>query len=65
MSVLDENDNAPQLVRDEFERTLPENIPVGTTLVTLLASDPDLQENGSLSYRIFSGDTDCEWLLAP
>jgi hypothetical protein len=37
--------------------TLPENVPVGTTLITLLASDPDLQENGSLSYRITSGDT--------
>ena len=58
--MLDENDNPPELVRDMFEMTVPENIPVGTTLVTLLASDPDLHENGSLTYSITSGDTDCQ-----
>ena len=58
--VLDENDNDPELLEDTFERSRPENIPVGTTLITLSASDQDLQENGTLSYRILSGDTDCQ-----
>lgn len=57
---MDENDNDPELVRDRFEMTIPENVPIGTTLITLLASDPDLDENGTLTYRIISGDTDCE-----
>lgn len=58
--MLDENDNDPELVRGRFEMTIPENVPIGTTLITLLASDPDLDENGTLTYRIISGDTDCE-----
>ena len=58
--VLDENDNDPELLEDTFERSRPENIPAGTTLITLSASDQDLQENGTLSYRILSGDTDCQ-----
>lgn len=58
--VLDENDNAPELVDPLFELTRPENIPVGTTLITLTATDPDFEENGTLSYSITSGDTDCQ-----
>ena len=61
IEVLDENDNAPLLVEDIFQLTRPENIPVGTTLASLFASDPDLGENSTLSYRITSGDLDCQF----
>ena len=65
VTVLDENDNAPQLVEDTYELTRPENIPVGTTLITLSAMDPDLGENSTLNYRILSGDTRCQLIQHP
>ena len=61
INVLDENDNAPKLVRDTFDVTLPENTPVGTTLISVVASDPDQDENGMISFTIISGDTDSEF----
>ena len=55
--VLDENDNRPAFLVDTYDLYQPENTPVGTTLVTVTARDPDLRENGTLSYRILDGDT--------
>ena len=57
INVLDENDNAPVLVRDMFEVSHPENIQVGTTLISLLASDPDLSENGTINFTMVGDDT--------
>ncbi|CAI7993581.1 Protocadherin Fat 4 [Geodia barretti] len=58
INVLDENDNAPKLVRDTYDISLPENIPVSTTLISIVASDPDLDENGTISFSMQSGDSD-------
>ena len=62
INVLDENDNAPKLVRDTFDISLPENIPVGSTLISIVASDPDLDENRTISFTMQSGDSDCGFL---
>ncbi|XP_064452130.1 protocadherin gamma-A5-like [Mirounga angustirostris] len=48
--VLDANDNAPLFTRSEYRVSVPENIPVGTRLLTLTATDPDEGINGELTY---------------
>ncbi|XP_059243430.1 protocadherin gamma-A5-like, partial [Mustela nigripes] len=48
--VLDANDNAPLFTRSEYTVSVPENIPVGTQLLTLTATDPDEGINGELTY---------------
>ncbi|XP_054573943.1 protocadherin gamma-A5 isoform X10 [Eptesicus fuscus] len=48
--VLDANDNAPQFTRSEYRVSVPENIPVGTRLLMLTATDPDEGINGKLTY---------------
>ncbi|XP_015979618.2 protocadherin gamma-A5 isoform X19 [Rousettus aegyptiacus] len=48
--VLDANDNVPQFTQSEYRVSVPENIPVGTRLLTLTATDPDEGINGKLTY---------------
>ncbi|XP_042636639.1 protocadherin gamma-A5-like [Orycteropus afer afer] len=48
--VLDANDNAPVFTRPEYTVNVPEDIPVGTRLLTLTATDPDEGVNGKLTY---------------
>ncbi|XP_032192315.1 protocadherin gamma-A5 isoform X44 [Mustela erminea] len=48
--VLDANDNAPLFTRSEYTVSVPENIPVGTQVLTLTATDPDEGINGELTY---------------
>ncbi|XP_060035821.1 protocadherin gamma-A5 isoform X17 [Erinaceus europaeus] len=48
--VLDANDNAPLFTRPEYTVNVPENLPVGTRLLTLTATDPDEGINGELTY---------------
>ncbi|VCX37469.1 unnamed protein product, partial [Gulo gulo] len=48
--VLDANDNVPLFTRSEYTVSVPENIPVGTRLLTLTATDPDEGINGELTY---------------
>ncbi|KAG5209329.1 hypothetical protein JEQ12_016894 [Ovis aries] len=48
--VLDANDNAPLFTQSEYRVSVPENIAVGTRLLTLTATDPDEGINGKLTY---------------
>nr|XP_054345299.1 protocadherin gamma-A5 [Pongo pygmaeus] len=50
VTVLDANDNAPLFTQSEYSVSVPENIPVGTRLLTLTATDPDEGINGKLTY---------------
>ncbi|XP_058141998.1 protocadherin gamma-A5 isoform X14 [Dasypus novemcinctus] len=54
--VLDANDNAPLFSRPEYRVNVPENIPVGTQLITLTATDPDEGINGKLTYSFRNED---------
>ncbi|KAF6281122.1 protocadherin alpha 1 [Rhinolophus ferrumequinum] len=55
ITVLDANDNAPTFDRTLYEVKLPENVPNGTLVIKLNASDLDEGSNGDIIYS-FSTD---------
>ncbi|KAM7042534.1 uncharacterized protein M8220_007705 [Acridotheres tristis] len=50
VTVLDANDNAPVFSQAEYTVRVPEDVPVGSTLVTLTATDTDEGPNGHVKY---------------
>ncbi|NWR67654.1 PCDGA protein, partial [Bucorvus abyssinicus] len=50
VSVLDANDNAPVFSLEEYTVRVSEDVPVGSTLVTVTATDADEGMNGNLKY---------------
>ncbi|XP_010386492.1 protocadherin alpha-4 isoform X17 [Rhinopithecus roxellana] len=55
ITVLDANDNAPAFDRTLYKVRLPENVPNGTLVIKLNASDSDEGLNGDIVYS-FSND---------
>ncbi|XP_032952020.1 protocadherin alpha-7 isoform X8 [Rhinolophus ferrumequinum] len=55
VTVLDANDNAPAFERTFYAVKLPENVPNGTLVIKLNASDLDEDLNGDIIYS-FSSD---------
>ncbi|XP_054244956.1 protocadherin gamma-A2-like [Indicator indicator] len=52
VSVLDANDNAPVFSPVEYTVRVPEDMPMGSTLVTVTATDPDEGMNGHVKYSL-------------
>ncbi|XP_053935248.1 LOW QUALITY PROTEIN: protocadherin gamma-A12-like [Cuculus canorus] len=52
VTVLDANDNAPVFSQAEYTVRVPEDVPVGPTLVTVTATDADEGTNGHLKYSL-------------
>ena len=50
VTLLDVNDSPPQFEQDNFIASVSEADRVGTSVVLVSASDPDLNENGTVSY---------------
>ncbi|OPJ76686.1 hypothetical protein AV530_012780 [Patagioenas fasciata monilis] len=50
VAVLDANDNAPVFSQAEYTVRVPEDLPVGSTLVTVTATDADEGLNGHVRY---------------
>ncbi|XP_004921180.2 protocadherin gamma-A3 isoform X17 [Heterocephalus glaber] len=48
--VLDANDNPPVFTQPEYHVSVQENVPVGTRLVTVNATDPDEGFNAQVTY---------------
>jgi len=55
--VGDENDNAPHFEKDEYRVDVPEDAPIGTTIVQLRATDADVAENAHVRYAFSSRTT--------
>ncbi|XP_069932329.1 protocadherin gamma-A8 isoform X6 [Oryctolagus cuniculus] len=51
VTVLDTNDNAPVFAQPTYRVQVPENVPQGTRLLTVRASDPDEGANGQVAYK--------------
>jgi hypothetical protein len=50
--VVDDNDNDPIFQQVYYSASVPENSPVGTTVLTLLALDLDEGLNGNVTYSL-------------
>nr|XP_021409798.1 protocadherin gamma-A7-like [Lonchura striata domestica] len=50
VTVLDANDNAPVFSQAEYTVRVPEDVPVGSVLVTVTATDADEGLNGHMQY---------------
>ncbi|CAH8588296.1 unnamed protein product [Schistosoma turkestanicum] len=59
IQILDENDNSPRLADTQFNKQLIENIPVGTVVLQLNATDIDSGERGRVMYN-FHGNIDSD-----
>ncbi|XP_040459696.1 protocadherin gamma-A10-like [Falco naumanni] len=52
VAVLDANDNAPQFSQAEYTVRVPEDVPVGSVLLTVTAADADEGLNGHVKYSL-------------
>nr|XP_054499142.1 uncharacterized protein LOC129126923 [Agelaius phoeniceus] len=52
VTVLDANDNAPVFSQAEYTVRVPEDVPVGSVLVTVTATDADEGPNGHVKYLL-------------
>ncbi|XP_010286166.1 PREDICTED: LOW QUALITY PROTEIN: protocadherin alpha-C1-like, partial [Phaethon lepturus] len=52
VQISDVNDNPPVFSADSFDVFVEENNPLGTLLYQVSASDPDMGENGRVSYML-------------
>ncbi|XP_052672394.1 LOW QUALITY PROTEIN: protocadherin gamma-A2-like [Harpia harpyja] len=52
VAVLDANDNAPVFSQAEYTLRVPEDVPVGSTLITVTATDADEGFNGRVKYSL-------------
>ncbi|NXK43600.1 PCDGA protein, partial [Piprites chloris] len=50
VTVLDANDNAPVFSQAEYRVRVPEDVPVGSVIVTIMATDADEGLNGHVKY---------------
>nr|CAD7592898.1 unnamed protein product [Timema genevievae] len=56
INVLDANDHAPVFESNEYEASIRESVTVGSTVVTLKATDQDIGQNAEVEYSIVSQD---------
>ncbi|XP_014867689.1 PREDICTED: protocadherin alpha-8-like [Poecilia mexicana] len=56
--VLDNNDNVPIFAQPLYKSSITENSPLGTSVITVIATDDDEGPNGAISYSLSSKDQD-------
>ncbi|XP_059773290.1 protocadherin gamma-A1 isoform X14 [Balaenoptera ricei] len=56
VQVVDANDNAPAFTQARYHTSVPENVPLGTRLLTVKATDPDEGANGEVTYSFHNID---------
>lgn len=60
--VDDVNDNAPKFNQTIYTASVPEQAQAGTSVIKVMASDPDLGENARVTYSIISNpSSDSDW----
>ncbi|CAL1540134.1 unnamed protein product [Lymnaea stagnalis] len=52
VNVLDENDNSPVFDKSVYKKNVLEDVKPGTTVLTVTATDPDLGQNGLVTYSL-------------
>ncbi len=54
VTVSDANDHGPQFERNIYEITIPEDIPIRTSIISVKANDQDIGANGAVVYKLAS-----------
>ncbi|XP_012235255.2 protocadherin-like wing polarity protein stan [Linepithema humile] len=54
VNVIDVNDHAPNFELSQYDAPVPEGITVGTTVITVKATDQDIGRNAEVEYSIVS-----------
>lgn len=54
INVLDANDHSPMFEMNEYDASVRESVTVGTTVITLKATDQDVGKNAEVEYSIES-----------
>ncbi|KAJ7424706.1 protocadherin gamma-A2-like protein [Willisornis vidua] len=52
VTVVDANDNAPVFSQAEYTVRVPEDVPVGSTVITVMANDADEGQYGRVKYSV-------------
>ena len=65
ITVLDENDNAPQFVLPVFEESILENLPPPVAILTALATDIDSTSNAVITYSFADPATEVNFAIDP
>ncbi|XP_067323821.1 protocadherin gamma-B5-like isoform X40 [Anolis sagrei] len=52
LKISDINDNSPAFEKPSYTFFVPENNPSGSSVFQVLASDPDLERNGQITYSL-------------
>ena len=53
VDIIDENDNSPKFTQPSYQASLPEHVPIGSSVLTVSAMDDDRDKNGFVTYAIF------------
>ncbi|KAM5214033.1 protocadherin gamma-A1 isoform 27-T27 [Hipposideros larvatus] len=56
VQVVDANDNPPEFTQAQYHVSVPENVPLGTRLLIVKATDPDEGANGEVTYSFHNID---------
>ncbi|XP_063227767.1 protocadherin-like wing polarity protein stan [Bacillus rossius redtenbacheri] len=57
INVLDANDHAPVFEANEYEASVRESVSIGSTVITLKATDQDIGRNAEVEYSIVYPDS--------
>ncbi|XP_059482643.1 protocadherin-like wing polarity protein stan isoform X3 [Neocloeon triangulifer] len=60
VNVIDVNDHAPAFESSQYEATVRESVSVGSTVITLRATDQDTGRNAEIEYSLKSNSSDEE-----
>ncbi|XP_078117590.1 cadherin-related family member 2 [Sander vitreus] len=52
INIKDANDNSPKFLQDTYKLEVAEHSPVGTILDTITAEDPDMMDQGNITYKL-------------
>nr|XP_006825997.1 PREDICTED: protocadherin Fat 4-like [Saccoglossus kowalevskii] len=63
ITVEDENDNIPKCNPSVYATSIPESIPVGTTVIVVTTEDPDDGTNAQIDLTKLSGDPNNDFSL--
>uniref|UniRef100_A0A3Q3IJ23 Cadherin domain-containing protein n=1 Tax=Monopterus albus TaxID=43700 RepID=A0A3Q3IJ23_MONAL len=63
VTVTDQNDNAPRFERTFYEAELPENSPLGHSVLQVRANDADAGTNGEIDYILHQAPESVQRLL--